>query len=152
MSDFGIDYGQDTSNTTIGDSGGGPVPNGAYHTVVASAEYKPNAQGKNPRISIGHQIADGPFKNRRFWHDFYVNGENAPGEKAKFAAFSRLHGLEVKNIAELTQLIGKQQMAKIDIKKGTNGYPDRNRVLDVKPLGSPATTPAAAATDDRDGW
>ena len=154
--ELGIDYGQNFDNVKYPSAG--PVPEGWYSTIIAKVEIRKTQKGYD-RITIEHQITQGDFAKRRMWQDFDItngNAEYANKQKAAFGKFaSELHGLQIRDSAELNLLVGKQQMVHAYIEKGSGSYSDKNRIKDAKPIGEqvPFTpTNSGGAADNRAGW
>lgn len=106
------------------------MPLSDYNLAVIGSEVKPTqANPSFAYLQLTLEVLDGPFKNRKLWHTLNLwNSETASAiAKQDLKAILLAAGLPI-TTTDSTALHGRPMTCKVGVKKGTNGYEDKNVV------------------------
>ena len=130
------------------------MPPGEYQSaLVKSARVESKNKPGNYYLDCEYQVIDGPYTNRRFWQMFNLWNSNDQAVEIANRDFNSLKNACGKlNVGDSEELHGIPVIAKLKIKKGNNGYQDKNEVVIFKPLnGSAAQQPSGGQQSDQGG-
>jgi hypothetical protein len=122
-----------------------PIPAGWYPVEIEKAEIKDTKAGDGKYLKIEHTVVGDKFANRKIWKQINLVNKS---EKAveiglrELAALGIACGLSA--ITDTSELLGKQVLAKVEIKKDEGREPD-NQIRTYKPLDGAVAPKATAA-------
>jgi hypothetical protein len=120
------------------------LPAGDYRAFIISDEWKPVAKdgSKGDKLVFTWKVEGGDFNDRLVWQELLLRFQN--GKTAESTATClRIANSDMKQVREATGVItpvnGEQLhhracIVRVEIEKGKDGYPDRNKIKKVMPL------------------
>lgn len=106
------------------------MPFADYNLAIIGSEVKPTqANPSFAYLQLTIEVLDGHFKNRKLWYTLNLwNSETASAiAKQDLKAILLAAGLPI-TTTDSTALHGRPMTCKVGVKKGTNGYEDKNVV------------------------
>lgn len=133
----------------VKDTGFDLLPVAEYQAVITESELKKANSGNFAYFNFTFEIIDGEYTGRKIWQRITQNSDSEKARnigKAQLASICRAVGKMTPNDTE--ELHDLPMLIRVGIEKGTNGYPDRNKITVYKPAGTtqPTKAPPASAT------
>lgn len=123
----------------------GAVPAGTYNVQLDEVKLIPvKSDASQSQYELAFVIIDGPYKGRKGW--IYLNIHN-PDEQKRAMAQADLSAIcravNVIEIDDMGQLLGRPMTCDFKLVKGTEQYPDdKNKLRNFKPYAGPAASVA----------
>ena len=127
MSNFGFDL----SDVEVSERNEFEVmPKGEYSLKAAKADVKVTKDSEGSYLSVEFEIARGNYTGRKIWQNFTINNRSEKAQKIgreQIAGWARACGKP--NAKDTDELIECVFNARVDVEKGQNGYPDKNKIV-----------------------
>ena len=141
------------------------LPAGQYMAVVSKSEVKTNSKGDGQYIKAELSIIDGPFKNRKVWHNLsFTLSDPAKEMNARRNLKKFTDALGVRGVVESTeQLHDLPLLIDVIVEPEQNGYAAKNGIKlgGYKSVGGMSSAPSvpgavvnqqAAASNSTPAW
>lgn len=120
------------------------LPAGDYRAFIISDAWKPIAKdgSKGDKLVFTWQIDGGDFDKRLVWQELLLRFQNGKTPEST-ATCLKIANSDMKQVREATGIVnpvnGEQLhyracIVRVDIERGKDGYPDRNKIKKVMPL------------------
>jgi hypothetical protein len=131
------------------------MPSGWYTAEIKDTSERPTKKGDGKYINMKFLITGPKYKGKFIWKMIHHGNKSTAAvdiAKEQMGAISKATGIAVWNSEEVTNdagdkvvhfpdFIGKGLYIRVGVKKGTNGYKDREEVYEFQSLMNPPSEP-----------
>ena len=110
-----------------------------YVAVATKVEPKDNQAKGAKWLDCEFEIVDGPHARRKVWTNITTSNQSETATQIGLSQLSAwCKALNVAILKDSSDLMNKPMLIHVKIEKGTNGYSDKNKVVNHKPHGGAA--------------
>ena len=125
-----------------------PLPPGDYPVIVEDSEFRDTKAGDGKYLFLQLMVIDGQGKNRKLFDRLNLDNPNAQAveiSKKQLASLCRAMGKQ--KISDSAELHDVPVVARVEIRKGSNGYEDSNDIKGYKKYNAPAESMEGSEED-----
>ena len=118
-----------------------PLPPGDYPVIVEDSEFRDTKAGDGKYLFLQLSVIDGHGKNRKLFDRLNLDNPNAQAveiSKKQLASLCRAAGKQ--KITDSGELHDIPVVARVEIRKGSNGYEDSNDIKGYKKYHAPTAS------------
>jgi len=126
-----------------------PLPSGEYPVIVEESEFRDTKAGDGHYLFLQLSIIDGHGKNRKLFDRLNLDNPNPQAveiSKKQLASLCRAAGKQ--KITDSSELHDIPVIARVEIRKGSNGYDDSNDIKGYKKYHAPTASMDGSDKDD----
>jgi len=126
-----------------------PLPSGEYPVIVEESEFRDTKAGDGHYLFLQLSIIDGHGKNRKLFDRLNLDNPNPQAveiSKKQLASLCRAVGKQ--KITDSSELHDIPVIARVEIRKGSNGYDDSNDIKGYKKYHAPTASMDGSDKDD----
>jgi hypothetical protein len=126
-----------------------PLPSGEYPVIVEESEFRDTKAGDGHYLFLQLSIIDGHGKNRKLFDRLNLDNPNPQAveiSKKQLASLCRSVGKQ--KISDSGELHDIPVIARVEIRKGSNGYDDSNDIKGYKKYHAPTASMDGSDKDD----